>query len=114
MSSEGDRLSRLSCGGVTRAADSGPVLSCPIRGGGDRCSCAAAAVQPVRQGPSEGAAGERRDNGEDSVGWQGARLLGPTFVLEDSLGESLASATPVGAAFPVGGVVFPSNSVIQG
>ena len=50
---------------------------------------------------------ERQDNGDGSDGWQGALLLGPTFVFEDSLGESLATATLVGAAFPVGGVVYP-------
>ena len=64
-------------------------------------------MQPARRGPSEGVSVERQDNGEGRDEWQGALLLGPTFVLEDSLGESLATATPVGAAFPVGGVVYP-------
>ena len=50
---------------------------------------------------------ERRDNGEGSDGWQGALLLGLAFVLEDSLGESLATATPAGAAFSIGGVMYP-------
>ena len=38
---------------------------------------------------------------------KGPCFLARRFVLEDSLGESLATATPVGAAFPVGGVVYP-------
>lgn len=48
---------------------------------------------------------ERGDNNEGGDGWQGARLLGPTFVLDDSLGKSLV--THVGVALPVGGIVYP-------
>ena len=38
---------------------------------------------------------------------KGPCFLARRFVLEDSLGESLATATPVGAALPDGGVVYP-------
>ena len=44
---------------------------------------------------------ERRDNGEGGDGREGVWFSDPMFMLEDSLGESLATVTPVGAAFPI-------------
>ena len=63
-------------------------------------------MQPTRRGSSEGVDVEQRDNCEGSVGRQRDWLLVPMFMLKDYLGKGLATATPVGAAFPVEGIVY--------
>jgi len=67
------------------------------------CGCC---VQPACRGSSEGVDVERRDNDDVVLASKGPGFLARRLVLEDSLGESLAMATPMGAVFHVGGVVY--------
>ena len=92
--------------GVTRAAESGPALRCPVRGGGDRRSCAAAACSRRVEAPLKGLMWSGGTTMMVVLAGKGPGFLARRLVLEDSLGESLAMATPMGAAFPVGGVVY--------
>jgi hypothetical protein len=78
------------------------------------CGCCR---QPARRCPSDGASMGRQDNSKDGAGcwWAGVRLLGPTFVLEGSSGESLRDGDASGRRFPRWGRrVFPSSIIIQG
>jgi hypothetical protein len=70
---------------------------------------AANASMPLRRGFRG-----RRDIGVEYDGWRGVLLLGPTFSLVGSWAKALATATLVGATFPVGGIVSLSSFFIQG
>ena len=84
----------------------GPALRCPIGGGGDRRSCAAAACSRRVVAPLKGLMWSGGTTMMAVLAGKGHGLLARRLVLEDSLGESLATATPMSAAFPVGGVMY--------
>ena len=94
------------CGGVTRAAESGPALRGPVGGGGGRRSCAAATCSRRVDAPLKGlpwGAGTMAMAVNASTG----PASRPGDCARGFLGESLGDGDAVGRRFPVGGVVFP-------
>jgi len=79
----------------------------PGRRGDGRRNCAAAACSRRVEAPLKGLVWSGRTTAKAVMDGKGPCFWARRFVLEDSLGESLATATPVGAALPVGGVVYP-------
>ena len=50
----------------------------------------------------------------EGVGRRGVQLHGPTLALVGSWAKVLVTATPLGATFPTGGVVYPPSVDIHG
>ena len=94
------------CGGVTRAAESGPALRGPVGGGGGRHSCAAATCSRRVDAPLKGLPwGAGTTAMTVKVGTGPASR--PDECARGFLGESLGDCDAVGRRFPVRGVVFP-------
>jgi len=94
------------CGGVTRAAESGPALRGPVGGGGGRHSCAAATCSRRVDAPLKGLPW-----GAGTTAMAVKAGTGPASRPDECdrgfLGESLGDDDAVGRRFPVGGIIFP-------
>ena len=87
------------CGGVTRAAESGPALRGPVGGGGGRRSRRVdAPLKGLSWGAGTTAMAVKAGTGPASR---------PDECARGFLGESLGDGDAIGRRFPVGGVVFP-------
>lgn len=88
-------------------------MRCSVGEGGDGLSCAGTVCSRRVDVPMKGLLWSGRTATTKVVVGKGVRHLWLTFVLGAPWAKASAMMRPLGTAFPVGGIVFPSSIVFQ-